>query len=96
MLNMRKTLIPLIAMAAFAMWAVPASSEENKPRTLKPKPSQTDERPFGMPPNRTPRRRGKTCQTPTVTCALGEARSVGSNCACGEGAGAPVQGHVVP
>jgi hypothetical protein len=94
---MRKIIIQLIATSAFAIWAAPASSEENKPRTLQPKPSQTVERPFGNAPNRTPRRRGKKCVTPTVTCALGEARSVGSDCACAGGAPSPaVQGRVAP
>jgi hypothetical protein len=93
---MRKIIIHLIATSAFAIWAAPASAEENKPRTLKPKPSQTVERPFGNPPNRTPRRRGKKCETPTVTCALSEARSIGSDCACAEAISPPAKGRVVP
>ena len=44
-----KTSIHLIATATFAIWAVPAFSEETKPRSIQPTPTQTVERPFGGP-----------------------------------------------
>jgi hypothetical protein len=96
MLSVRTIAACLGLIAACALWSASAFSEDNKPRTLQPKPAQTVERPFGGPPNRVPLRLGKTCETPTVTCTLEEDRSVGSDCVCMEVNGPPVEGRVVP
>ena len=96
MLAMSKTSIRMIVATALAVYAVPAFSEDPKPRSIQSSPAQTVERPFGGPPNRAPRRPGKRCETSSITCALDEVRSIGSDCVCVEADNTSVGGRVVP
>jgi hypothetical protein len=62
-------------------------------------PDTTMERPFGGPPppksRKMERPKGTTCKTPTITCELPKAQSVGTTCSCPGSDGKPIKGKAL-
>lgn len=79
-------IVGLSLLAGGGAWGADAS---------KPRGVETQERPFGGPPNRAPRDMSDKCVVGNTTCTLDTKRKVGSECTCNPTNRSPAQGRVV-